>query len=189
MNLESLFEILGGIWVVGEILIAILTRTRQGKGKVQDRGTQILLWVVIVGTSWLDVWMHSFFPPDMPGRDSWLLPVALGILIFGLVIRAVAVITLGRAFSANVAVREGQKLQQSGLYRLVRHPSYLGLEMIFLGYALHARTWACFAVFFVPTTLALLYRIHVEEIALRQAFGAEYEDYCRSTKRLIPGIY
>ncbi len=41
----------------------------------------------------------------------------------------------------------------------------------------------------IPCTLALLYRIHVEEIALRQAFGAEYEDYSRTTKRLFPFIY
>ena len=189
MNLEFFFKTLGEIWLVGEVLIAILTYTRRGKGKILDQGTQILLWVVIIASSWIDAWMHKFFPSDMPGRDSWLLPVALEILILGLVIRAVAIITLGRAFSANVAMREGQKLQRRGLYRLVRHPSYLGLELILLAYALHTRTWACFAVFFVPTTLALLYRIHVEEIALRNAFGSDYEDYSHSTKRLIPGIY
>ena len=41
----------------------------------------------------------------------------------------------------------------------------------------------------MPPTLAVLYRIHVEETALRLAFGADYEDYSRSTKRLIPGVY
>ncbi|HUB53453.1 MAG TPA: isoprenylcysteine carboxylmethyltransferase family protein, partial [Terracidiphilus sp.] len=80
-------------------------------------------------------------------------------------------------------------LQRSGLYALVRHPSYLGLEIIFLSFGLHSRTWACFAVVLVPPTLALIYRIHVEEKALRAAFGAEYEEYSRTTKRLIPGIY
>jgi protein-S-isoprenylcysteine O-methyltransferase Ste14 len=49
-------------------------------------------------------------------------------------------------------------------------PSYLGLELILLACALQARTWACFAVALVPSTLALLYRIHVEETALRLAF-------------------
>jgi protein-S-isoprenylcysteine O-methyltransferase Ste14 len=133
--------------------------------------------------------MHKLFPMDMPGSTTWLLPLALGILILGLGIRAAAIFTLGKAFSANVAVRAGQGLQRSGLYRVVRHPSYLGLEMILLAFALHTRTWACFAVFFIPPTLALLYRIHVEEAALRRAFGADYEDYSRSTKRLIPGLY
>jgi protein-S-isoprenylcysteine O-methyltransferase Ste14 len=36
---------------------------------------------------------------------------------------------------------------------------------------------------------ALLYRIHVEERALRGAFGEEYVAYSRVTKRLVPGIY
>lgn len=35
----------------------------------------------------------------------------------------------------------------------------------------------------------MLYGIHVEEIALRMAFGVDYGDYSRNTKRLIPGIY
>jgi protein-S-isoprenylcysteine O-methyltransferase Ste14 len=189
MNLEPAFNVLGKVWVAGEILVALLTTTRLGKGKLQDRGTQAILWVVIIGSSWIDVWMHRFFPIDMPGSTSWLLPLALGILVLGLVVRAVAIVTLGGAFSANVAMRTGQKLQRSGLYALVRHPSYLGLELILLAFALHTRTWACFSVFFVPPTLAVLYRIHVEEAVLRLAFGTEYEDYSRHTKRLIPGIY
>jgi protein-S-isoprenylcysteine O-methyltransferase Ste14 len=189
MNLEVYFRVLGEVWVAGEVILALITTTRPGKGKIQDRGSQILLWVVLIASSWVDAWMHSFFHPDMPGSFTWLRPVALGILVLGLVVRAVAIFTLGRAFSANVALRSGQKLQRSGLYKFVRHPSYSGLELILLAFALHARTWACFAVFLIPPTLALLYRIHVEEAALRLTFGAEYDDYSRSTKRLIPGVY
>jgi protein-S-isoprenylcysteine O-methyltransferase Ste14 len=189
MNLEFFFNALTTVWGLGEILLAVLTQTRQGEGKVQDRGTQIILWVVIVASLRADEWMHRFFPVDMPGSYSWLRPAALGILILGLGIRVVAIVTLGSAFSVNVATRAGQRLQRSGLYSLVRHPSYLGLELILLAFALHARTWACFAVVLVPTTVAVLYRIHVEETALRVAFGGEYEDYSRSTKRLIPGVY
>ena len=161
----------------------------RGEGKIQDRGSQIILVVVIVASLKIDDWMHKFFPADMPGSYSWLLPAALGILILGMAVRAAAIVTLGRAFSTNVATRAGQRLERSGLYALVRHPSYLGLELILLAFALHARTWACFAVVLVPPSLAVLYRIHVEETALRLAFGADYEDYSRSTKRLIPGVY
>ena len=189
MNLESCFHALTNVWVVGEILIALITTTARGQGKIQDRGTQIILWVVIVASLTINEWMHKFFPVDMPGSYSWLRPVALGILVLGLGVRAVAVISLGGAFSANVAVRAGQRIKRSGLYALVRHPSYLGLELILLACALHSRTWTCFVAAFVPPTLAVLYRIHVEETALRRAFGAEYEDYSRSTKRLIPGVY
>jgi protein-S-isoprenylcysteine O-methyltransferase Ste14 len=189
VNLEFFFKLLGEVWVAGEILLALFITTRPGKGKIQDRGSQILLWVVIIASSWIDAWMHKSFAVDMPGSNSWLRPAALVILILGLGVRVVAIFTLGKTFSANVATQAGQKLQRSGLYSLVRHPSYLGLELILLAFALHARTWACFAVLLVPPTLALLYRIRIEETALRLAFGAEYEDYSRSTKRLIPGIY
>jgi protein-S-isoprenylcysteine O-methyltransferase Ste14 len=189
MNLEFVFNALAALWVVGEILIALITTTGRSQGKIQDRGTQILLWIVIIASLNSVVWVHKYFPVDMPGSHSWLRPVAFGILVLGMGIRAVAIFTLGRAFSANVAVRSGQRLQRSGLYSLVRHPSYLGLELVFLAFALHSRTWACFAVILVPPTLAVLFRIHVEENALRLAFGAEYEDYSRSTKRLIPGVY
>jgi protein-S-isoprenylcysteine O-methyltransferase Ste14 len=189
MNLEFFFYALTNVWLAGEILIAVLTRTRRGEGKIQDRGTQIILWVVIVASLRIGEWMHRFFSIDMPGSYSWVRPVAFGILILGLGVRAAAIVTLGGAFSVNVATRAGQRLQRSGLYSLVRHPSYLGLELILLAFALHARTWACFAVVLVPPTLAVLYRIHVEETALRLAFGADYEDYIRNTKRLIPGVY
>lgn len=189
MNLEFLFKVASYVWLAGEILIILLTQTWKGKGKIHDRGTQIILWVVIVAAFSIEGWMHNHFAPDMPGSYTWLRPLAFAILILGLVIRAVAILSLGNAFSTNVALRSGQTLRRTGLYSLVRHPSYFGLELIFLAYALHARTWVCFAVAIVPTTLALLYRIHVEETALRQAFGSDYEEYRRNTKRLIPGIY
>ncbi len=189
MNLEFFFHALTIVWTVGEILVALITTTGRGQGKIQDRGTQIILWVVIIASFKADEWMHTIFPVDRPGKNSYLRPLALWVFITGLGIRAAAIVTLGRAFSANVAVRSGQRLQRSGLYAVVRHPSYLGLELILLACALHSRTWACFAVAFVPPTLAVLYRMHVEETALRRAFGAEYEAYGRSTKRLIPGIY
>jgi len=51
------------------------------------------------------------------------------------------------------------------------------------------RNWACLALMLIAPTLAVLYRIHIEEQALLGAFGAEYADYSRTTKRLIPGVY
>lgn len=189
MSLEFFFNVLSAAWVIGEILIAVITTTSRGRGKIHDRGTQIILWIVIVASLNIEGWMRHLFPANMPGSQSWLRPVAFAVLVAGMVIRSVAIFTLGRAFSANVALRAGQTLQRSGLYRFVRHPSYFGLELIFAAFALHSRAWACFAVVLIPTTLALLYRIHVEEAALRLAFGPDYEDYSRSTKRLIPGVY
>lgn len=71
---------------------------------------------------------------------------------------------------------------------MVRHPSYLGMEIILLAIALHSGAWLAMITAFVPPTLAVLYRIRVEA-AMMGAFGNEYEEYRQATKRLIPGLY
>ncbi len=111
------------------------------------------------------------------------------VLAAALAIRWTAIITLGKSFSANVAIHQSQKVHRTGLYRVVRHPSYLGLLLVFLAIGLHSRNWIGFAVVLLPTTAALLYRIHVEEAALNLALGDEYAEYSRVTKRLIPGVF
>ena len=184
MTLSTLWTILYLAWVAGEIVIAIATRAR-GR-KVQDRGTQIILWAVIILSLTLSGWLHAILRPDMP---QWLRPVSLALLIVGLLVRITAILTLGRSFTANVATHAAQALQRSGLYSIVRHPSYLGMEIIFLAVGIHARNWICLAVCVIPPTLAVLYRIHVEEIALHGLFGDEYIAYSRTVKKLIPGLY
>jgi len=173
-------------WVAGEIFIAIATRTRRADAKVQDRGTQVLLWIVIIAALTLSGWLQNILHHDMPRT---LRPISLALLVAGLVIRIAAILTLGRSFTANVATHAAQTLERRGLYRIVRHPSYLGMEIIFLAIGLHARNWICLAICFIPPTLAVLYRIHVEEIALRSLFGEEYVAYSRTVKKLIPGLY
>jgi protein-S-isoprenylcysteine O-methyltransferase Ste14 len=175
-------------WGVGEILLAVFVRARSREHKVQDQGTQFILWGVIFGSIFAQDWVSGHFPSYIPG-GHWLRPLSVGLMVFGLVIRITAIATLGRSFTVNVATRAAQRIQRSGLYGIVRHPSYLGLEICFLAVGLHSRNWACLALMLIAPTLAVVYRIHVEEKALVGAFGEEYVEYSRTTKRLIPGIY
>jgi len=62
-------------------------------------------------------------------------------------------------------------------------------SIVVIAVGIHARNWICLAVCVIPPTLAVLYRIHVEEIALRGLFGDEYIAYSRTVKKLIPGLY
>ena len=176
-------------WLVLEILVAAVTRTRKGGGKVQDRGSMLLLWTVIFASIWSSSWVRDTLLGIRFHNAAWLLPLSLAVLVAGLVVRLTAIYTLGRSFSVNVAIRPEQKVQRAGLYRFVRHPSYLGMLIIFLAVGLEARNWLSLAIMLVPTTLALLYRIHIEEAALLGAFGEEYAGYSRDTSRLIPGLY
>jgi protein-S-isoprenylcysteine O-methyltransferase Ste14 len=61
--------------------------------------------------------------------------------------------------------------------------------IIFASIGLYERNWISLAVVLVLPTAALLYRIHVEEMALTEAFGEKYLEYSRTTRRLLPGIY
>ena len=189
MTLLRVWEFLLWGWMGLELVIAIATRTRRSQGTVHDRGTQVLSWAVIVFSFFAAGWAATIPALEMPFAHYPLRIAAVVLIVIGLVVRIVAIVTLGKGFSANVAIRSAQKLQRSGLYSVVRHPSYLGLVIIFVAAGLWGHNWGSMAVMILLPTSAVLYRIHVEEIALRSAFGAEYDDYARTTKRLVPGLY
>lgn len=176
-------------WFAAECLLALTLRTLRSGGKLSDRGSQLLIWFAITIAIISSDWIAVIAPWKIFGDAQWLRPLSLAILVLGLVIRSVAIFTLRRWFSMNVAIRDGQRVHRTGLYRFVRHPSYLGMELAFLAIGLHSRNWGCLAIMLVLPTAAMLYRIHVEEGALREAFGDEYVAYSRVTKRLIPGVF
>jgi protein-S-isoprenylcysteine O-methyltransferase Ste14 len=187
--IPALWQFFYWLWVGSEIVIGVGTRTKKSTGQTHDRGSLLLLWLVLVVSLTAAIWHSEVTPPDMFGGPHILKWIGLVILIMALAIRWTAIYTLGKAFSSNVAILDSQKLNQSGIYRFVRHPSYLGLWLVFIAVGVHSRNWLSFALATIPTTAALLYRIHVEEDALIQAFGDQYIVYAKSTKRLIPGIY
>ena len=187
MSLSLLWVWLVYGWGVGEILLALFVRARRREHAIQDRGTQFILWGVIFGCMFALGWVNDQSPWHI--QAHWLKPLGVGLMIFGLAVRITAIVTLGRSFTVNVATHASQSIQRSGLYGVVRHPSYLGLEIIFLAVGLYSRNWACLALMLIAPTAAVLYRIHVEERALVGAFGEEYVEYSRTTKRLIPGVY
>jgi protein-S-isoprenylcysteine O-methyltransferase Ste14 len=183
------WQALYAFWIAGEVVIAIGTRRRAGSANVQDRGTQILLWVIIVLSLTLSGFLRALLPAGFRWHIHWLNLLSVVLFVLGLSVRIAAILTLGHSFTANVVTRPDQKLNRSGLYRIVRHPSYLGMEIILMAIGLHSGGWLTMITAFVPPTLAVLYRIRVEEAALMGAFGNEYEAYRQATKRLIPGLY
>ena len=113
----------------------------------------------------------------------------LGLLLIpaGLALREWAIIKLGRFFSRTVQLEAGHKIITDGPYRWIRHPSYTGMILIYLGIAFALGTWL--GVFLTLGLMlgAIMYRISIEEKVLIEAFGAAYRDYSKRTWRLFPG--
>jgi protein-S-isoprenylcysteine O-methyltransferase Ste14 len=106
----------------------------------------------------------------------------------GGVLRLWPVFVLGHRFSGLVAIQEGHNLVTTGIYSIIRHPSYLGLLLNSLGWGLAFRSsvGVLLTLLLIPPLLA---RIRAEEKLLCSQFGSEYEAYRARTWRLIPGIY
>ncbi|HKM83398.1 MAG TPA: isoprenylcysteine carboxylmethyltransferase family protein [Candidatus Acidoferrum sp.] len=189
MTLSTVWQLLFYGWTASEILVGIATRTKHSSGKVQDRGSLLILWIVIAASITACQWISETHARNMFGGAHALKTAGVMLMLVALVIRWSAIFTLGKSFSSNVAIQDSQQITRTGLYRFGRHPSYLGLLLVFLAIGVHSRNWISFAVVLVPTIAALLYRIHVEEAALTKAFGDDYVAYARTTKRLIPGVY
>jgi protein-S-isoprenylcysteine O-methyltransferase Ste14 len=188
MSQSLLWQWVLDTWAVGEILLALLVRARSSTRTVQDRGTQFILWATIFGSIFATEWLRHYGAGRIPS-SAWMATAGLILLIAGLAVRVTAILTLGRSFTVNVATHAAQTIERRGLYSVVRHPSYLGLEICFLAVGVHSRNWYCLALMVVAPTIAVLYRIHVEERALLGAFGGDYVEYSRTTRRLIPGLY
>jgi len=114
----------------------------------------------------------------------------LGVVLFaaGGALRMWPVFVLGRRFSGLVAIQRGHTLVTHGVYGVIRHPSYLGLLVSSLGWALAFRSGlgVLLTALLIPPLIA---RINAEERLLRSHFGEEYEAYRSRTSRLLPGIY
>lgn len=114
----------------------------------------------------------------------------LGVIAFAIggSVRLWPVFVLGRRFSGLVAIQPGHALVTTGIYRFIRHPSYLGLLLTAFGWGLAFRAGVglLLAAIMIPVLIA---RMNSEERLLESQFGEQYDDYRSCTSRLIPGIY
>lgn len=129
---------------------------------------------------------------------AYYLPVAkfvairyidLGLILLGLVLRLFIINSLGKFFTADVTIRKEHKLKTDGYYRFLRHPSYFGSLLSFIGFGLSPNNWLSLLIIFIAILAAFINRVKVEEKILTEHFGREYTDYKKTTTGLIPFIY
>jgi len=169
--------------------VAIFSGANLNPGEREDRSNR---WVVVaLGLIGL---LAAYLPALTDRRDLWTIDGDTarwtGVVLFvaGGALRLWPVFVLGPRFSGLVAIQRGHTLVTGGIYGLIRHPSYLGLLINSLGWALAFRAWIG-VLLFAMTIPPLIARIRSEENLLRDQFGEEYKSYCARTSRMIPGLY
>lgn len=115
--------------------------------------------------------------------------IGMFLVVVGLFIRWYAIYSLGKSFQVNVTIVKDQQLVKNGIYKLVRHPSYTGLILYYLGMGLMMHNYICLLILIALPVFAVGMRIQKEEQFLTDHFGAEYIDYCKHSNRLFPFIY
>lgn len=168
---------------------ALFTEGNVSSGVREDRGNRWVLYAfAAIGL------LDGYVPALTDRMGIWTLDGDavrwLGVALFaaGGTLRIWPVFVLGRRFSGLVAIQPDHQLVTTGVYGVIRHPSYLGLLVGTLGWALAFRAGAgvLLAALLLPPLLA---RIRAEERLLSSQFGAEYDAYRARTARLLPGLY
>jgi protein-S-isoprenylcysteine O-methyltransferase len=127
--------------------------------------------------------------PVIARHNVALFAVGISLAVLGIALRVWAVRTLGRFFQVVLVVQPDHHVVAKGPYRVIRHPSYAGPLLAFVGIGLALNHWVSLALCFSLPAAAHVHRIVVEEKMLVAGLGAEYEEYRRKTKRLMPFVW
>lgn len=171
------------------VVVSLFSEVNLSSGEREDRANR---WVLpafgVIGV------LSGFLPAYTDRIDFWTFGGEgvrwLGALLFivGGALRLWPVFVLGKRFSGLVAIQPEHRLVTEGIYHNLRNPSYLGMMVIGIGWALAFRSGVGL-ILVALTLIPLIARIHSEEALLRAQFGSEYEAYCARSWRLIPGLY
>jgi len=164
-------------------VIELRTRRQTIRGPIRENLTLKLF--VLAGTGMFAGGLLEFFLRGK--RWSWLtLGLGVACALFSFVVRHRAIAALGRFWSLHVEIRENHEFVRSGPFRWMRHPTYFSMIFELLSVALILEAWRSLflaALVFIPT---LVYRVHLEELALVEKFGESYREYQRKTPAVIP---
>lgn len=169
--------------------VAMFSKGNIHTGIQEDRGNR---WVIAVFA--LIGLLDGYLPAYADRHGIWPIDgdvirwFGVGLFVVGGALRLWPVYVLGHRFSGLVAIQPGHQLVTTGIYGVIRHPSYLGMLVNALGWSLafNSAVGIVVSALLIPPLIA---RINAEERLLRRQFGAEYDTYYARTWRLIPGLY
>ena len=165
------------VWAIVEVLVM------QGDSKIKYNFVD---WVFKVGG--LTGLIFGVIFRDL--NHAFVIYSGFFILISGIILRYWAMKTLGIYFSYTLKTEShGQRVFDYGVYRYIRHPSYLGIFLIIISFPIIHASLVGFLVVLFFTCPWIIKRISQEEQMMIDAFGGLYEAYKRKTKKIIPFIF
>jgi protein-S-isoprenylcysteine O-methyltransferase Ste14 len=166
----------------------VVARAKAAPGDKTDRGSMTLIiiasWMAFPAAFTVARWRFAL----ATHRIVWF-ALGLAILLAGSALRHYCFRTLGRYFTGNVKVQADQPVIEHGLYRFVRHPSYTGGMLMYLGTGLALTNWLSALILVGMGAVTYSYRVRVEEHALGSSLGQPYVEYMQRTKRFIPFVF
>lgn len=121
-----------------------------------------------------------------PAAIGW---VGIGLMLGGMALRFWATRVLGRFYTRTLRLADGQPVIDHGPYRILRHPGYSGVLVMWAGAGLATLNWVAAAGVILAMCAAYSYRIRREEEMLRSTLGPPYQIYMARTWRLVPFVY
>jgi protein-S-isoprenylcysteine O-methyltransferase Ste14 len=177
------------IWLVPEIIGSFFQRSHNPANK-HDKGSLLLLGI----SKGIGIYFAFIFSlrdnvlafPWNPFAWYW---IGIMLILGGVSFRWYSIRILGKSFTRNVAVQDGQVIVQDGPYRLIRHPSYTGTLIASFGLGLTLGNWLSLLCTLTSWAIGHAYRVYVEENALVENLGKPYQDYMQHTHRFIPYLF
>lgn len=175
-------------WFLMEMWILSRDR-RRFTGRTADRGSFfgffICIWAAL-GVAFTAVshpeWRIAVLEPTL----SW---IGIVMVWAGMAFRLWAVLTLGAFFRTSVVVQEGHQLVTAGPYRWLRHPAYTGAIVTMAGLGLALGNWVSLGAMILFPSIAIAWRVYVEERALTEQFGEAYRDFSKTRSAVIPVLW
>jgi protein-S-isoprenylcysteine O-methyltransferase Ste14 len=122
----------------------------------------------------------------LPEYIQWL---GLLILVTGICINLWSVKTLGKFYARTLLIQDNHALINTGPYKLIRHPGYLGAILVGLGLAISSGNIFTLLSIILVEIIFYPYRIYHEEKMLITELGEEYKTYMQKSYRLFPYIF
>ncbi len=165
----------GFIAIVGLQRLFELRLSRRNEQQILQNGgrehaPETYPWIVGLHTAWFAAMLLEVFAGKRRFHPG-LAVLALGLFSLGQTLRMVAIRTLGPRWSTRIMTVPGVPPVQRGIYRRLRHPNYLGVELEILAVPLVHSAWLTSAVFGAANLLLLRNRIQKEERALEEENG------------------